>query len=154
KLRPPISLKITPLLTPKAVSALLLLAVFITVSSYMGWQISQVTAAPELVVKSPLDGEVVTNGQIIVSGRTEPGSSLTINNQAVPLDDRGNFEQTIYLGLGENQIVVRSENRFEKTTQVIKRVVLGTPNPQVLGESEESTTQEDPLDNSSSEELQ
>src|SRR5690606_24960570 len=61
KLRPPISLKITPLLTPKAVSALLLLAVFITVSSYMGWQISQVTAAPELVVKSPLDGEVVTN---------------------------------------------------------------------------------------------
>ncbi|OGE85531.1 MAG: hypothetical protein A3J48_00235 [Candidatus Doudnabacteria bacterium RIFCSPHIGHO2_02_FULL_46_11] len=125
-------------LTPKNLATASMGLVFTAIAIYMLTQIGHVTAAPSLQLQHPEEGLKISQNFIEVTGKTEPGSTLSINNQAIPLGNDGTFKQIIYLDLGENQIVVRAANRFSKYTEVSRRIVVGTA-PQVLGEHTEQT---------------
>ena len=130
-------------ITPKTLTTAVLSLALVSIAIYMTGQISRVTAAPEIVVTSPDENLQTTQTAIAVSGRTDPTATLTINNQAAPLDGRGHFNQTVYLNLGENDIVIKASNRFGNFSQTTRRVVAaesrtmggGTESrPEILGE--------------------
>ncbi len=131
-------------LTPKTIVTGAIALTLLLVTVYMTKQISQVTAAPKVVLEEPTEGLQTTDSFIDITGTAEPGAQLTINNQAVPLNPDGKFKQTVYLNLGENQIIVRASNRFGNFSEIKRRIVVGEPIPvfnqsasEVLGEQTE-----------------
>ena len=64
--------------------------------------------APVLTV-DPIPARVTT-GVVTVSGRTEPGSLVTVNGFVVPLDGDRFIRSNVTLSAGENAIVVRVED--------------------------------------------
>lgn len=124
------------ILTPRHLTTLVLSGLFAIILIYMGWQVVQVTAAPKLAVDNPADGQVIQERAIEIRGQTVPGSSLTINNQIIPVDDKGNFQQPMNLNLGENHIIIRAMNKFNRSTSITRRIVVSPlPEPSILGET-------------------
>lgn len=121
-------------LTSKTLAVGILSLMFIITTAYMAGQINHVTAAPDLYITSPEEGYLTKKTLLEIKGGTEVGSTVTINNQAIPVNPDGTFNQTIYLSSGENNIVIRASNRFNNYSEIRRRVVVAS-SPQVLGEN-------------------
>ena len=61
-----------------------------------------------LIVDAPGASIVVDEKQIVIAGRTAPGSVLKVGAQTIPLDAEGRFVSKQSLSLGENSFTVRS----------------------------------------------
>jgi cytoskeletal protein RodZ len=120
--------------TTKRIAAAVLGSIFLVAVGYLLWQVLQITAAPKLALDSPTDGEQIDTSFIDVRGHTEAGATVTINNQTIPVNSDGTFDQNLYLNPGENYIIVKAENRFKRQREIKRRIVLSqSPLPQVLG---------------------
>jgi len=64
--------------------------------------------APKLELSQPEDGQRFfdKDSPITVSGKTEPGTDLTINNRFILVKDDGSFSATQSLSSGDNQIEI------------------------------------------------
>ena len=121
-------------LTSKGVLATGSLLIFLLIVSYFGWQIARVTGAPQLSLEAPVEGLQTEEGSLSVRGKTEAGAQVSINNHPILVGNNGQFNQTVQLNLGENQIIITAMNRFNRKTQIARRVIVGLP--QVLGETD------------------
>ena len=61
-----------------------------------------------LIVDAPSASIVVSETQIVIAGRTAPGSALKVGAQTITLDPEGRFVSKQSLALGENSFTVRS----------------------------------------------
>lgn len=81
------------------------------------------TTPPALLILTPKDGNSVDVASVNVSGSTEAGAMVTINNQGVAVDTAGLFSKIVYLKEGSNKIDVVSAdsagNKIAKTVTVI-----------------------------------
>ena len=74
-----------------------------------------------LALLTPTDGQVATNGEIVISGKTLPKSTVLFftetHDSSTEADARGDFSGTIQLGNGINTLTVTafSENGEEKS---------------------------------------
>jgi len=69
-----------------------------------------------LVIASPSSEEILKEDKVNIIGKTDTGVSLVINNQAVLIDDNGNFDQQVKLNSGLNTFEIRATNRLQKET--------------------------------------
>lgn len=74
---------------------------------FLVWQWRQVGQPPELEIHALENFQVLEN-PVVVNGKTDPDSTLTINTQLVSLDPQGNFSSQLELAPGERTIVVQS----------------------------------------------
>ena len=91
--------------------------------AYLYFQVSSLNRAPALEVFSPETDASVNSGLLVVSGKSEPGASVYLNNQPIVADTEGNFRENISLGPGANQLVVKAVNKFGQETTVIRSVI-------------------------------
>ncbi len=71
---------------------------------------------PNLEISSPSAEQIIGENQVEIIGKTDEGATLSINDQSVLLDDRGNFQQTVKLNPGLNVFEVKSINSLKKET--------------------------------------
>lgn len=108
---------------PKIVAIAIFSIFIIFVCWYFWHEIRFLVKAPELkVLQPPTDISTAVDSFEII-GITDPTAYLTINNEKVYLDKDGNFKFELYLSLGINIIKVESKNRFNKTNQIIRRIL-------------------------------
>lgn len=99
--------------------------VLFLVIGYFFYQLHFLLSPPDLRIAEPVEVEFVTaDSAMILRGQAEPGVKLTINGQQSYIDKDGKFEQAISLVPGLNIIKVEATNRFGKTSEEIKRVML------------------------------
>lgn len=108
----------TPRRAIAAVSVLIFLVAFI----YVFTQISSVLTPPKLMIDEPPTDETVMSNSIVVAGRAEIGSDVSINNQTVLTDPSGSFNENVILGNGLNLIEVVAKNKFNKVSRVTRRI--------------------------------
>lgn len=102
--------------TPKILS-LSLGALFVVVTlGYIIWQVGSINRAPSLDIISPQDRQLITDSVIAVSGRTDTGANLSINNKNVFVDSQGNFSTQIGINNGPQQLEFVAANKFNKIT--------------------------------------
>lgn len=94
---------------------------------YLLWQFSALAAAPRLVITSPASDQALTGGVIEVSGRTTPGSDITVNDSPVLTDTDGNFSEKVALQDGVNAIRIMSRSKLGKSTIVTRNVLATVP---------------------------
>lgn len=120
-------------------------ALFILIFVYN--ELGSFASTPKLVVLSPENNSEVEGNSVSISGITEKDSRLFINSQPVLVGDSGDFQENINLQPGQNAVVVKSINRFNKETEYTVNV-----NSKLEEENFEATNQEQ-AENSDPEEL-
>ncbi|MBI3630745.1 MAG: helix-turn-helix domain-containing protein [Candidatus Sungbacteria bacterium] len=88
----------------------------------VGARLVDFTSSPPLLLEEPSDGAVVRQPGIVVRGRTEKESKLTINGRELTIDASGGFGERLELQPGLNRLEFLAENRFGKTSRIIRYV--------------------------------
>jgi hypothetical protein len=73
---------------------------------------------PAVTIYYPLEGQIFCGYQMVVMGKSEPSSSLLVNGIPTKTDAYGNFSTEIPIKEGENNLLVRSEDRAGNTTEL------------------------------------
>lgn len=90
------------------------------------WEQEVGFAGPFLKVEDPEDGLKTSEPFIVVSGLTDPGAQVTVNDARVPADDEGRFMARVSLEEGENKLrVAASEGNSQ--TAVTRSVFYANP---------------------------
>ncbi|NIN69793.1 MAG: hypothetical protein GTO63_34955 [Anaerolineae bacterium] len=93
------------------------------------WSFIVDTSAPNLVITSPAAGLVTSASSVTVSGTTEPGATVTVAGQAVPVSSAGAFSASVSLSEGTNEIDVASADALDNVAQTTVVVVRDTTVP-------------------------
>jgi hypothetical protein len=121
--------------TPKLVSlSLVALFVLLTVG-YLVVQVIGINSAPSLVLTQPKDGEVIKSSFITLSGKTEAGSQVVVNDQDVFVASDGTFQATLGVVAGQKQLDIRATNKFDKTSAKTISVMVDPPPQPASAES-------------------
>ncbi|MEM7034417.1 MAG: FlgD immunoglobulin-like domain containing protein [Chloroflexota bacterium] len=87
------------------------------------------TSPPEVNLNLE-NGTVLNQSTVQLSGRTEPGATVLVNNQVVPVSTLGEFQNTINLNNGENNVQVQVRDIAGNTTTLTRRVLFQSPTAQ------------------------
>jgi len=133
--------KPTFVLTPTKIASFIIGVVIMVFGSYLWFQVSGFAAAPKIKLINPESSKTeIVASSIILKGKTDAGSNLFLNQQAVGIDTRGEFKVEIRLKEGANLLELVSENKLGKQTKKTITVIAQLPklNPEILGvESED-----------------
>ncbi len=100
-------------------SIILAVALFL---GYLFYQYLSYISPPTLSVLYPSQGQESPIGEIQVRGNTDAGASLSVNNQAVLVDDNGLFSDMIEIDENTQEIVFIAKSRYGKETVVIVNI--------------------------------
>jgi cytoskeletal protein RodZ len=115
-------LKKSQLSAPVTVAVLILVTLFASLISYVGFQWYNLNKPPELTITTPEDNASVAS-QVVVEGITEPEAIVSVNAQPVSLQPDGSFKTEILLPReGITSITVEATDRRGKTS-LIQRTV-------------------------------
>jgi uncharacterized membrane protein len=68
-----------------------------------------------LIIETPIDKEIVTEGRINVLGKTDPDATVAINGVTVLVRSDGRFFDTVLLERGVNIITLVATSRYGKS---------------------------------------
>jgi hypothetical protein len=82
------------------------------------YQINLLTGKPKLDVTSPKDGDSTRNSPISVSGQTDSGNSISVNDRLAIVDKDGKFSYSFDLSGGDNKLkIIASDIAGNQTTK-------------------------------------
>ncbi|MHB8108063.1 MAG: stalk domain-containing protein [Candidatus Cryosericum sp.] len=87
------------------------------------------STAPQIAVTAPVDGSLVGSASVTVSGRTDAGSSVTVNGVAATVQTTGDFSANIILAEGTNAIQIIATDVAGNIGQTRVNVTLDTKPP-------------------------
>lgn len=115
-------LVITPKLLSLAGGAIFVLFT----AGYIVWQVFSINRTPHLEIYQPQSRQVITESFVNVEGKTDPGMSVTINNDPVFVERDGSFKKQVGLSSGPKSLVVAAKNKFDKSVSITLEV-MGQP---------------------------
>lgn len=77
---------------------------------------------PSLTVLQPLAGQRIGRREVLVTGSTDPKSSVTVNGAKAPVDAEGNFSLSVALTPGDNALKVSSRDRADNESATVLNV--------------------------------
>ena len=110
-------------LTPKRIIIGSAILVALAIIGYIGWEVSILAAPPKLTIDDPADNSKVTEQAIIVSGSTDAGNDVSINDVPIGVDPSGTFKEKVSLQSGVNLIRVKAKNKLGKVAQLDRTVL-------------------------------
>lgn len=108
-------------------SALLLGFLFAIVAGFLVFQYRAAVFNPGIRINSPKENQEIHSLTVSVRGKTDPASTLLIDNKEVPIDPNGSFQKEITVFPGAGVINFSVENKFGRVTTV-QRKILVKPN--------------------------
>jgi len=82
-----------------------------------------------LELEAPLDGAMLNNGTVVVSGIAEPFSNVSAADNSTEVDSEGRFVFVLSLKDGPHEIAVTARDETGNTKTVVARVVVDTVPP-------------------------
>lgn len=107
-------------------SMVLIFGILFVILGFLLFQYRAAFINPGLRVDTPSENQTLNSLTIEVKGKTEPNSTLTIENEPVTIENDGSFEKNINVFPGNTSINFRVENKFGRTT-ILKRNILVKP---------------------------
>ncbi len=100
----------------------ILILIFVVLLTYIIFQYRSAIFNPPLSVSSPKENSITSSQTILIIGKTDPDSTVFINNETASLDKDGNFKKTINVFPGKAKITIKAVNNFNKTTIVERHI--------------------------------
>ena len=95
---------------------------FLALAGWLIYQYICLIKPPFLKIYSPEQNVQADEATLVVLGKTQPDSLLTINGSAVLLDPQGRFSYKVELFPGENKIIIEAMSKLGKKTRVERTV--------------------------------
>jgi hypothetical protein len=122
---PPQPIKTNTLFASHRAKSVVYIAVFfLVIAAVIVWEVLRVIAPPFLEVNNPQNNLLTKETTIVVSGRAERNSTVSINNEFTATDLNGNFNETLDLRTGLNVITISASKRFAKPNIIYRGVVV------------------------------
>jgi len=102
---------------------LLFLLLISVISIYAIFRLKDYVSGPQIEINNPVNGETMDSPITKVSGRILRANNLTINGNSTPVDLDGNFNVSILIHNGPNQIEIIASDRFDRNTKKTLEVV-------------------------------
>lgn len=90
---------------------------------FLALKVNAIFMPPELRIISPADGLITSSRQLEVKGVSSPEAEIIINNQAVYVDQAGNFSTSVDLQKGLNLIKITAKKRYSRESIAEIRVL-------------------------------
>jgi len=113
--------------TLRLIKIAIIAVVAIIVISYAIWGSLNYARGPKIDITEPANGAVISTPTMDIVGTIERAHNLTINGGAVPIDEQGNFKQTIVVFPGINHLTLRATDQFDRNTET-DIVIVGANN--------------------------
>jgi cytoskeletal protein RodZ len=101
-------------ITPKIVIGFGVVVAVLAILGYIFFNVHEFNSPPALEISSPSTEEVIHAEEVAIIGKTDGSTTLYINNQTVPIDANGNFNQIVKLSQGLNSFEIKSINQLNK----------------------------------------
>lgn len=110
-------------ITPKRISLIVFVLFLILIGLYFWREIGFLTKAPALEVSQPPTDITIKQETFEIIGTTDSSAYLTVNNKEVYIDKQGEFKTEVNLLEGVNTITIQAKNRFDRTNEIIRRII-------------------------------
>ena len=101
-------------ITPHAFSAVAFSVILLAVFFYFYKELDKFSENPRLVLFQPTSDVSIEGNSFEIIGLTDKDNRITINEQPVLVNEKGEFKENIGLQKGINKIVVEACNKFDK----------------------------------------
>ncbi|MBI2036046.1 helix-turn-helix domain-containing protein [Candidatus Microgenomates bacterium] len=109
-------------ITPTRAALLVVFFILMAVSYYLFQQYRGFLAAPALTLEKPKEQQLVAEGEIEVTGKTDIDATILVNSQPAVLEESGRFSIKINVFAGETTITVVAKNRRGKETVITRKI--------------------------------
>lgn len=99
-----------------------LILIFTVLVAYIIFQYRVAIFNPPLIISYPDENSIVSSQTVTVIGKTDPNSTVFINNEVASVDKNGNFQKTINVFPGKTKILIKALNNFNKTTTLERQI--------------------------------
>ncbi len=113
-----------PYFTPTQFWTIAGISLFVVLLIFLSLRFVNFVAPPELILERPREQETVGETKIMVKGKTEKESRLTVNGRGIKIDEQGNFEEEIEVASGLNTLKFHVQNRFGKENNEVRHVLV------------------------------
>lgn len=104
-------------------AVILVLVLLLLLGGFLFYQYRAAFISPSLVVTQPSELEI-RESEVVVAGKTEQSSVLTINNTPVSVNSDGTFMKKVSVFSGKNTLLIKSRNSFGKETVISKNITV------------------------------
>ncbi len=115
------------IITPKLLSLVVGVTGVLAIVIYLSASVAAIDRDPTLTILEPTSGSVINDGSIKVSGKTDPGTAVLINDQEVFVDGEGKFNVTLGAVAGQKVLDIKATNKFDRQTSRQILVVVQPP---------------------------
>ena len=102
----------------------LIVILFVLLLGYIIFQYRYAIINPLLYIQSPKESEVLSSSTTNIVGRTDPNSTVFVNDESVSVNSDGTFKKEITGFPGKTTITIKAVNRFGKQSIVERHVVI------------------------------
>jgi cytoskeletal protein RodZ len=90
---------------------------------YLVFYLKNIFSPPELYISTPNE-RVVDDWMVMVSGKADPETEVTVNNEITLLDKEGFFSRKVNLGPGVNTITIKAKKKYSRERIITKQVLV------------------------------
>jgi len=108
---------------PQLAKIIIVVIIILSLVGYLGFKVKQMFDPPQLVVFEPAQDLIIEQNFITIKGQTEKEAQIYINDKEVAIDDQGQFNLSLDLQKGINDIKISAVKKHSRA-QVIMRQVL------------------------------
>lgn len=127
-------------ITPKKIAITFSIFIVLFFGSYIFSTVRQVFNKPELIIENPvsISGNYIGNleyfdNKVVIKGKTEPGTTIKINEVPIFLDASFAFESSeIPLPSDSNKVVIVAQNNFGSETKIELNLVKPVKNIKLM----------------------
>ncbi len=124
--------------TPSRIRIVLLVLFAMSAMFYVGLQTVNVMRPPTITLYHPSHMPFETKeGSVMIRGVVRRSSLLTVNGQAVYIDDAGSFERELLLSEGTNVFELAARSSFQKETRTSLTIIFTPPPEESMKEKNE-----------------
>lgn len=109
--------------TPKLTFYVGAAIVGVFILGYLIFQYVRFVRPPALSISVPQEGTVVEARKVAVVGRTDPDTTVKVNNQPVFVSEDGNFSAEIEIYEGTTEIIIKAISRTGKESTIRRTIV-------------------------------
>lgn len=81
-------------------------------------------SGPEITVKSPSNGQTISNSYLEITGMAKNISSLRLNGNQIFTDEKGFFKQGLLLAKGYSIIEISAQDKFGRNVEKKLEIIM------------------------------
>lgn len=99
----------------------------LAIAGYVLWQATVIAAAPHLTVRVPIDGALAENPSVLVSGKTDSGAQVSVNDARAVVEADGSFYSRVSVPRGLSTIRIEARRRYGSSIIIERHVAYPGP---------------------------